>query len=97
MAVRYYSCFVCGIVEYVVFSYFEIFKFIIDNIVDKNPEDIWGNTPLHFAARQGHFKICKYILQNVVDKDPENKYGETPFQCVSEEKLEEYFKILESS
>ena len=36
---------------------------------DKNPENSWGWTPCHQAARSGSLKILKLILDNVTDKD----------------------------
>ena len=64
---------------------------------DQNPADIWGNTPLHRAARQGHFEICRIITQDVLEKDPMNKFGETPFQCIEEDRMEEYANMIEST
>ena len=54
-------------------------------IVDKaDPEDEGGNTPLHFAARNGHFEVCQLIVNNITKKNPKNFIGETPIQLASD-------------
>ena len=35
-----------------------VFKLILDQVEDKNPGDLWGNTPLHMAAVHGNIFIC---------------------------------------
>ena len=50
-------------------------------VEDKNPKNIAGNTPLHYAAHWGHQGICKMILDVVEDKKPKNKFGQTPLYC----------------
>ena len=37
-------------------------------LIDKNPSNYYGATPLHYAAKEGHFQICKLILEKVLDK-----------------------------
>ena len=32
-------------------------RWIIDNVVDKNPKNKWEQTPLHQAARNGHLPV----------------------------------------
>ena len=42
---------------------------IIRNIIDKNPANEDGVTPLHFAALYGlQFETCKLIANNIVNK-----------------------------
>ena len=54
-------------------------------IVDKaDPEDEGGNTPLHFAARNGHFEVCQLIVNNITKKNPKNFIEETPIQLASD-------------
>ena len=57
-----------------------------------NRRDNYGNTPLHYAAWNGHFDICKYILENVQEKNPSNNVGETPLDLAHQKK---HFKIFE--
>ena len=61
-----------------------VFQFLIENSDDKNPRNIDGITPLHYAARQqnietkhGRLEICKAILAHVTDKNPRNNIGDT--------------------
>ena len=35
-------------------------------------------TPLHYAAKEGHGQICKLLLENVKDKNPVDNFGDTP-------------------
>ena len=40
--------------------------------------DIEGNTPLHFAAKNGHLDLCELIIMNIKNKNPRNMLNETP-------------------
>ena len=42
---------------------------IMEYADDKNPNDIYGLTPLHQAAENGHLSICQLIVENVDDKN----------------------------
>ena len=37
----------------------EIVQIILDGVLDKNPKDSYGRTPLHYAAANGRKKICE--------------------------------------
>ena len=50
--------------------YSEIFRFIVANIKDKDPQDDLGRTPLHNAAMFGNFDACELLIENVDDKNP---------------------------
>ena len=39
-----------------------------------------GNTPLHWAAREGNSKICEVLLSKGASKDIKNSDGRTPEQ-----------------
>ena len=52
----------------------------MDEQGDKNPKNNFGNTPLHYAAADGHFEICKLLAEKIVNKNPENNLGKTPAQ-----------------
>ena len=49
--------------------------------VDKNPETIYGETPLSLAAQDGNVEKFKLFLDLSEDKNPRRKigYGFTPF------------------
>ena len=34
----------------------------MENIDDKNPKNVCGRTPLHYAADNGHGIVCKLII-----------------------------------
>ena len=46
--------------------------------MDKNPANKFGETPLHFAAMDGHLDVCRLIIDNVNDKHPVTNFGDTP-------------------
>ena len=70
----------------------ELFRFIIENVEEKNPAvKIYNHedsekTPLHLAAAKGNLEICKIIIANVGDLSclDEKFCGETPFEAARE-------------
>ena len=73
------------------YGQFDVCKFFLDNIEDKNPKEMLDNmTPLHYAARHGHFVICGMILQKIDDKNPATKEicgGYTPLHEAAEKTI----------
>ena len=66
----------------------DVFQFIIENVKDKNPENIvtedednldTSTTPFHIAARHGHLEICRIIVENIEDISPRDGCGFTPY------------------
>lgn len=47
-------------------------------VIDKNPKNNEGNTPLHCAASRGHLQICGMFIDQIEDKNPKNNHGHTP-------------------
>ena len=41
----------------------KLMKSILFRQKNKNPQDKFGKTPLHYAAKYGHFNICQFIIQ----------------------------------
>ena len=53
-------------------------------IVNKNPFDKFGITPLHMAAQKGHLQVCKMIMEFLeVIKNPIDILGETPLHLAA--------------
>lgn len=44
----------------------------------KNSEDVYGNTPLHWAMALGRFRVCDLLIKARADTTVVNKGGETP-------------------
>ena len=73
-------------------GYFAIVKYLGAITEDKNPQDIKGNRPLHYAARKGNCNTMKYLVDKEVnasivgrftiykinDRNPRNNMGYTP-------------------
>ena len=71
----------------------EIFKYLLKKSVHKNPENEYGVTPLHLAAKNGHFDICILLIANILtDKNPRNDIGRTPLHAAA---LKDYLDICE--
>ena len=52
--------------------------------INVNVKDVSGNTPLHWAARNGHVEITRLLLQNGAEVNAKNNYGNTPLFCAAE-------------
>jgi hypothetical protein len=46
--------------------------------INVNVKDVYGATPLHYAAANGHVEIIHLLLQNGADVNARNNYGYTP-------------------
>ena len=64
-------------------GHLEICKFLIMNIADKNPSNVYGMTALHVAARFNQLEACNLIMKSVVDKNPLNQSGRTPLHLAA--------------
>ena len=61
----------------------EICKLFINNLINKNPCDNNGNTPLYMAARSGHLEVCTQLMENLHDNNPKNYNGWTPLHSAA--------------
>jgi ankyrin repeat protein len=62
-------------------GYEDVFKEeSISKFNEKNPDTLFRQTPLHFAAEEGHLSICQLIIQNLKADNPDSaailNYGE---------------------
>ena len=65
------------------FGHFDVLKYLVDNLEDKNPKiegynERKGATPFHMAAIKGRIDMVKYIMSNILDKNPKDHCGFTP-------------------
>jgi ankyrin repeat protein len=58
----------------------EVYKYMFEKALEKNPADPTGLTPLHLSASYGNLELCRFIIENVGNKNPGDSYGCTPFQ-----------------
>jgi tRNA A37 threonylcarbamoyladenosine biosynthesis protein TsaE len=62
---------------------------------DVNAKDKWGQTPLSWAAENGHEAVVKLLLEKGVELETEDKYGgRTPLLWAAENRLEAVVKLL---
>ena len=62
-----------------------------------NPSNGYGETALHFAAKNGCLDVCKLIAENIEEKNPKDCWGETPLQMAEkndQSSIVEYFQTL---
>ena len=57
----------------------QLFQKIGEKCYEKQPRDREGNTPLIYAAQNGHFETFEIIMRNIMDKNPGDNDGWTPF------------------
>ena len=71
----------------------------MSKVLDVNPKDNFGNTPLHYAARGGRLQwhgrlaVFKYIIENTAEKNPRNNDGKTPLDLACAKRDWEIVKI----
>ena len=77
----------------------DVLKYIMSKVLDVNPKDNFGNTPLHYAARggklqwHGRLSVFKYIIENTSEKNPRNNDGKTPLDLACAKRDWEIVKI----
>ena len=63
-------------------------------IVDKNPKDNKGLTPLHYAAKKGHEEVCEVLIYAAKEKNPKDENGITPLHFAAENGHKEICSII---
>ena len=56
-----------------------IIRRLLDEDIDINVQNKFGETPLHLSVMLGHHEITEFLLANHADSSIENSNGETPF------------------
>ena len=51
----------------------DLYKLIMDNVDNVNPETNNGKTPLHMAVTNGHMELSKMIMERIENKNPSDK------------------------
>ena len=59
-------------------------KFLIDQGADVNAKDSDGDTPLHWAAADGHVDVVKLLIDCRADVNAKNSDGDTPLHLAVE-------------
>ena len=77
-------------------GYLDVVQLLLDYGANVNvyDNDRSRNTPLHFAASQGHLEMARRLLKLKVDVDSLNDNGLTPLQRASEGRREGYLDIM---
>mgnify|MGYP001157521576 CR=1 FL=1 len=71
-----------------------------DNVSEShpmNPSNGYGETALHFAAKNGYLNVCKLIAENIEEKNPQDHFGKTPLQMAEDNDqsfIVEYFQTI---
>ena len=71
-----------------------ICRLIVENVKDKNPQNIHGWTPLHCAADEDNLEVCRLIIKNVEDKNPSANDGQTPLHLAAERGFLEICRLI---
>ena len=57
--------------------------YVLRNIIEKNPRNANGDTPLHYAAYYGCLDVCKSIIDNINEKNSRNLDSYTPLHLAA--------------
>ncbi len=61
------------------FNNFKVFKFLIEKGANINTQNIYLNTPLHYAFANKYYKFVDYLINKGADENIENIYGKKYF------------------
>ena len=59
----------------------ELVKILFEKDMALNTKDLYGRTPLNFAAQNGHWLICLYLIEYGEEKNPSNENGKLSHFC----------------
>ena len=61
----------------------ELCRILMENLMDKNPEDLSGQTPFHIAASCGYLDVCRLFMNIWVDKNHVDDGVRTPLHIAA--------------
>ncbi len=67
------------------FHSYEIFKFLIEKGANINTQNIYLNTPLHYAFASKLYKYIDLLISKGANENLKNIYGQTCFECIKVE------------
>ena len=53
----------------------EVVKVLLDAGADINAKDVYGFTPISWAAARGHIEVVRFLLDNGADVKVRDRYG----------------------
>ena len=59
-------------------------------VADKSPRNVYGRTPLHFAAKHGYLEAFKFLIENVDLRNSIDNLSKTPLGIAPRKR---HFKI----
>ncbi|XP_070175830.1 uncharacterized protein [Littorina saxatilis] len=59
----------------------DITRLLLDAGADVNAQDMWGMTPLHFAACRGNTETLRRLIHHEADLNATDDEGRTPLRC----------------
>jgi ankyrin repeat protein len=67
------------------FHSYEIFQFLIEKGANINTQNIYLNTPLHYAFASKLYKYIDLLISKGANENLKNIYGQTCFECIKVE------------
>ena len=74
----------------------EAYKLISKELDEKNPIDIYGYTPLHYAVRHEKYDICQFITNNSQNLESLDQMGCTPLQLAESGGYKDISELLKT-
>ena len=59
------------------YGHLELCKVIVEKTENKNPQDLWGDTPVHYAFKNGHLEVCKLFFELNQEWNPKDRNGDS--------------------
>ena len=72
----------------------EVKRLVLDCGLDPNIKDVEGETPLHYAALEGHLEVVKLLLEHGADPNVKGSFGRTPLHYAASNGYPDIVKLL---